>query len=343
MNTEANTYARKSDAARALRRIVKNNDKLIVSVADGRYTFDAHAANAAADAQPENDMRSAKDAGVATEVKIVQNEVPKAVTQPTEETTVSKHHNKKSHSAPTKAVTTAHEEVSLEQLKAEEAELKKQEAEAKEVAKKAVDEAKAEAKRQAAEKRELEKLKKAEAAETAKLAKEQAKAQREAEKAAKAEAAKQAKAAAAAERKAARDVAKESARAAKAEAHAKVLAEKKAKKDEREAKRKAKLAEAEERRAAREELRKSREASIRNNIRKPGENSKVGRCWALIEALKEANGTFPTFKAFLSAASQMTYDEVGSEVTQTTAYYDYRMYHNVTGRIVEPKAETPAA
>lgn len=342
MNAETNliTFSSKSNALRALRRIVRNNDDLVEVQSDGKFGFDVVVAHAAADFETENDARGNEI--VAPENKTPNDGGPK-VTHTTEDTTMTKHY----------------EEVTLDQLKAEEpavdaaaeAEAKAAVKAAKDAEKQRKSDERAEAKRlKDAEKAELKSKKDAEKTASKALAdatKAEAKAKRELEKAEKEASKGTSKSDADAQRearKAEREAARKSATEEKAAKVAAKLAEKDGKKAEREAKRQEKIDAAAAKKAEREAKRTEREANVVHGIRVPGEGSKVANCWAIIESLRdrEAN-TFPTVKDYLAACeAQLDYQSGGTEVTRKTAYYDYRMYHRVTGRIVAPKEDAPA-
>lgn len=168
-------------------------------------------------------------------------------------------------------------------------------------------------------------------------------AQRAAELLARAEAAEAGRAereAKAAERKAIREKRNAEREATKAERQAKLDAKAaavEAKKKEREDAKAAKIATRErlaaERQAERDAARQAREATKVKGIAKPAAGTKLGNLWELIETLSEVNGAFPSFKEYSAANESMSYADAGGESTRTTAYYDYRMYHNITGRI----------
>lgn len=305
LNTETpNTYGTKSNAARALRKIGPGLEDLLEQTEDGRWTFDV--ADAKALASLEGDHNPDLD------------EVNTKDTKMTEDT------EKKNYSL-------AEALKEEEQLNASEnvGKVGKAQKPAQTDEEKAAKEA---AKKEKAERAAAEKAAKAEAR---KLERAQKNAEKDAEKeASKAE--REQRAAAKLAEKEATKAAREAKAAAKAEAK-QAREDKKAKAAQD--KLDAELARKEAKAAARE----AREATVKNGIRLPGANSKLGKLWSLIEGLKEATGEFPTFQDFKAATEGMSYEDKGGPATVTTAYYDYRMYHGVTGRIVAPKSEAEEA
>lgn len=310
-------YGYKKNALAALRKIVRNNDDLVEQLEDGQWAFDRDAAMAAANLEPENDTRP----NMGLQGDTLETPVVGAVTTTT-------------HTEDT-AMTREYENVTLDQLKAEDPDLAaKEEAEKKAAAKAAKDAEKAAEKERKAEERAAAKEKrdaeKAELKAKRDADKAEAKAKKEAEKA-EASATKEA-------RKAAKDAdkqAKADAKAAKAAAKANLDAEREAKKAEKEA---AKVAAAEAKEAAKAARAAARADNVKNNIRRPGVNSKCGVLWALIDSMR-TDETFPTFQEYLEAAKVYPHEQAGSDVTRTTAYYDYKMFHGVKGRFVAQKAE----
>lgn len=307
MNIETNSYSSRSNAARALRKIVKDSDDLLEQLEDGRWTFSVEDAKAIAAIV--NDDTHSPDVGVNTTAK---------------ETTMSTEDNE--------GKTT----LTLAEALAEEAKLNQaDEAAGKTAPKKGEsDEEKAEKERLRKEKAEQKAKEKAEAVELRK--------QKQAEKAAAKEAEKLAAKAERQQRSAGKNAEKEAAKLERANKAAAKDAEKAEKLAKKEADRQAKIDAEAARKADREAARAARASSVKNGIRQPGPNSKLGKLWQLIEGLQSATGAFPTFQAYKEAASTMSYEDAGGPATITTAYYDYRMYHGVTGRIVEPKAEAAA-
>lgn len=330
LDVEVTTYARRADAVRALHRIVKNNDDLVTPIGD-RFTFDEFVARGIADLEPENAgplVRNDEGSSSAAKVYDSGSNSPK--------TTEAKTVNTEAQASTSETVSSEPAATSVkaqaEERKAKADADRKAKADAKAKAKEERDAKRAQEKTESQAKREAEKTERAAKRDAEKA---DLNAQREAKREAKREAETKAK-----QDREIKRATEKAVREAKRDEQATMKAQTKAEKD---AKRAATQAEKDAQRAKREaeraEARAHRDANIRNGIRLPGPNSKFARLWDIITSLYNGVGAFPSLQTYQAAISHLNYDEGGNDSTRITAYYDYKMYHGIQGRYVDPKAD----
>lgn len=148
---------------------------------------------------------------------------------------------------------------------------------------------------------------------------------------------------------------KEAAAKAKAEEKARIAAEKKAAKELAAAEKKAITEAAKAAKAAATEAKKAeREAKAaekaaakaaktekmpsQNDVTRPKVSSACGKIWEIADQLSAKLGQPVPVKNLLEIAQAEGYNEA----TIKTQYARWRKFHGVTGRVVEPKVETPA-